>query len=179
MGQCRRRFDQGEEARMADRHAERRLAVGHQLAKQTDMLGTHDLRQHQRRDTRHDRRRDVGDGKIDWPVDAHHDVGAFLGDTRHGGGQRGAGIGFARRQDGVLEIEDDGIGTALMRLGQEALRERRHEQQRSPRRSTVHLLLSNPRVAGCLRFSPQADAMSAATRLAMSRYPRLSPNGER
>ena len=85
MRQRRGRFDQGEEARVADRHAERLLARRHQLAEQADMLGPHDLGQHQGGDTGHDGGGDVGDGKIERPVDAHHDVGAALGDARHGG----------------------------------------------------------------------------------------------
>ena len=50
------------------------------------MLGPHDLGQHQRRDARHDRCCDIGDSEIDWPVDAHHDVGSLLRDPRHGSG---------------------------------------------------------------------------------------------
>ncbi len=93
------------------------------------MLGPHDLGQHQRRDTRHDRCRDVGDGKIERPVDAHHDVGAALGDARHGIGQGCARDRLVRRQDGVLEIEDDGVGAARMGLRQEAFGRHRHEHQ--------------------------------------------------
>ena len=170
MRQRRRQFDQDEEARMADRHAEGRLAVAHQLGQQADMLGPHDLGQHQRRDARHDRCRDVGDGEIDWPVDAHHDVGALLGDARHGGGQRGAGVRFARRQDRVLEIEDDGIGAALMCLRQKALREHRHEQQRSPGGlGPGHSMFSSQRVASRLRLRPQASAISSRKRIGDAR----------
>ncbi len=85
-------------------------------------------------------------------------------------GERGAGIRLARRQDRILEIEDDGIGATLVRLRQETLREHRHEQQRSPGGlKPGHLMFSNHRVASCSRFRSQATATSAVTRLAIRR----------
>ena len=117
---------------MADRHPERGLAVRHQLGEQTDVLGPHDLRQHQGRDAGHDRCRDVGNGKIERAIDAHHDLGSALGDARHGGRQGRACGCLVRGQDRVLEVEDDGIGAARMGLRQETFGRHRHEQQRSP-----------------------------------------------
>ena len=117
-----------------DRHAERFLARRHQLGQQPDVLGPHDLGQHQCRHARHHRRGDVGDGQFERAIDAHHDVGAVLGDPRHRGRQRLARGFLVRGNDRVLEIEDQRVGAARVRLGEEALDKDRDEQQRSPGR---------------------------------------------
>ena len=114
---------------MADGHAERRLAVRHQLREQADMLGAHDLGQHEGCDAWHDRRSNVRDGEVERPIDAHHHVGPALGDARHGGRQGGTSGCLVRGQDRVLEVEDDGIGPACVGLRQEAFGGHRHEQQ--------------------------------------------------
>jgi len=54
------------------------------------MLGAHDFRQHQGGDAGHDGRGNVRNGEVEWPIDAHHDVGPALGDARHGSRQGGA-----------------------------------------------------------------------------------------
>jgi hypothetical protein len=99
-----------------------------------DVLGAHDLGQHQRRDARHHRRRDVGDGQFERTIDAHHDIGAVLGNPRHGRRQRLARGLLVCGNDRILEIEDDRVGATRVRLGEEAFRKDRDEQQRSPGR---------------------------------------------
>jgi len=136
------RLDQHQEARVADLHAELPLALGHQLGQQPHVLGAHDLGQHQCRDARHHGRLDVGYRQFERPVDAHDHVGAVLRHPRHGGGDRGTRFGLLGRDDRILEIEDQSVGTAGMGLGDEAFGQYRHEHQRTPvgRGMTCHFM---------------------------------------
>ncbi len=128
MRERRRAFDQHEKARVAHLHAEGFLTRRHQLGQQPDVLGAHDLGQHQCRDARHHRRCDVGNGQFERTIDAHHDIGAVLGNPGHGGRQRLARGILVRGNDRIFEIEDERVGATRVRLGEEAFRKDRDEQ---------------------------------------------------
>jgi hypothetical protein len=132
MGQGCGRLNQCQEARVADLHAPRRLVLGHHFREEAHMLGAHDLGQHQRRYARHDGCGDIRYGEGERAIDAHHDIGSALGNSRDSSGN-GCPCGrLVCRQDGVLEIEDDGVGAARMRLCYETLGRYGYEEERAP-----------------------------------------------
>ena len=96
------------------------------------MLRAFDLGAPERHDAGADRGLDIAERLVPRTVDAYEHVGTGFGDLFRGGGHQPPrtlllGLGHA-----VLEIEDDAVGAARMRAGNELLAHDGHEQQRAP-----------------------------------------------
>ncbi len=77
------------------------------------------------------RRIGVGADHVDIGVDAHEDDRAVPPDRLDGVRELGARRHLLRGRNGVLEIEDDAVGAALMRLGDKTIRRHRHIEKRT------------------------------------------------
>src|SRR5215211_394063 len=129
-----RPFDPRKEERVAEGQAALLLYCGGHLGEREHVLRGVDLRQDERADILVHRGLDVTDRETPRPVDPHEHVDIALDDLGGRLADEPAGAIFLRRRDGVLELEDHGIGAALVRLRDELFRDDRDVEQRAPAR---------------------------------------------
>ena len=93
--------------------------------------GAAHLRHEQAEGAGADGRIGIGADHVDIGIDAHEDDGAVAPHGLDGLRELGPRRHLLGGRDGILEVENDGVGAALMSLGDEAVRRYRHIEKRT------------------------------------------------
>ena len=132
--QSRRVLDAREEERVPVRKAAFPLHLVDDLRDRRHVCCGLELREDEATNVRADGRLDVAHGEPPRPVDADEHVGARLTDGRGCVGDQSARAFLLRRRDAVLELEDQRVGAAGVRLRDEPLRGHGDVEHRAPER---------------------------------------------
>ena len=117
---------------MAEAEAAPRLQQVEHLGNDLQVLGALHLWAHQRRDRRTYRGLDVAESVMPGSIDPYQNFGASFADRAGRGWDQLAAALLASFRHAVLEIKDDGVGTARVCGGDKLFPRDRNEQQRTP-----------------------------------------------
>jgi hypothetical protein len=148
-------FHQHLEPQVARRDAGTEFALRHQLVEQADVVRASGLGDHETIDTWDDGGTDVVHRERERGVDPHQHVRAALAHLWGAGGEGGAGGGLLVGGDGILEVEQDTVGAAGMRLLDEAGHVGGNVELRAPDRGgTVHGSFTAPWPSSAMSPAP-------------------------